>query len=116
MAVSVFTLRAALATDAGFCKRISSFLAKKAFLVMAETSGSNLAVRQAYAKKLLNNPFAAAQQAAFFVLYTDNFSAGTIEITPEGSGFAMTISTDDANAESQLSDNTTWDKLAALFG
>ncbi len=101
-------LQFALARDAGFLGRLSSLMSQ----IAKEKLDS--APSDAYAKKVLNGPFSAAQSAVFYLLQTDNFIGAAITIEPVGSGFAVLIATTDAAALSQIS--TVWPTLATLFG
>lgn len=97
-----------LARDAGFLGRYAGLLAQ----IGKEKLVAN--ADDAYAKKVLNDPFGAAQKSALYILQTDNFVAATILVAFGGSGVIATISTADADARSQIS--TVWATLAALFG
>ncbi len=114
MAVDTSALRTALAKDVGFIGRLQSLFSTIAVQVLAENSGPNLVARQAYAKKVLNNPQQEASKSASYIITTDNFVGQVITITPLGSVFSVSIATADADAVSQIF--TVWDRLASLFG
>lgn len=97
-----------LAKDAGFLGRLSGLMAE----IGKEKLDAN--ANDAYAKKVLNDPFGSAQKAALYILQTDNFVGSTITVSYGGSGVIGTIATADADARSQIS--TVWATLAALFG
>lgn len=102
------SLQFGLARDAGFLGRLSALMSQIAKEKIGIDAGD------AYAKKVLGDPFSAAQRAVFYILQGDNFVARTISISVMGSGFAMTIANTDAEASGQIRD--TWTTLAALFG
>lgn len=114
MAVERSLLVTALVQDAGFIGRLSSLLSQIAYQVSLENSGGNLAARQDFAKKVLQSPRGYADKTASYLVRTDNFAGQTIEISPMGSGFAVTIATADADAVGQIF--AKWDDLAELFG
>jgi hypothetical protein len=97
-----------LSKDAGFLGRLAGLMAE----IGKEKLDAN--ANDAYAKKVLNDPFGSAQKAALYVLQTDNFVAQPIVVSFGGSGIIATIATTDADARSQIS--TVWSTLAALFG
>lgn len=105
----------ALVNDAGFIARLDGFLTKSATVVLVESGGtSNHAARLAFAKKVLQGSRSYAIRAAGYIIHTDNFEGQTIQISPFGSGFAVTIATVDADAAGQIF--AVWDTLADLFG
>lgn len=97
-----------LARDAGFLGRVAGLMAQ----IAKEKLDGN--ANDAYAKKVLNDPFGSAQRAALYLLQTDNFIGKVITVAFGGSGIIATIATTDAEAQSQIS--TVWATLAALFG
>lgn len=97
-----------LSKDAGFLGRYAGLLAQiaKEKIVANDTD--------AYAKKVLNDPFGAAAKSALYILQTDNFVGQAITVAFGGSGVIATIATPDADARSQIS--SVWTTLTALFG
>lgn len=113
--VSRPSMENALVNDAGFIARIDGFLTKSATVVLVESMGTtNHTARLAFAKKVLQGSRAYAIRAAGYIIHTDNFEGQVIQISPFGSGFAVTIATTDDNAAGQIFDK--WDTLADLFG
>ncbi len=102
-------LQNAIARDAGFIGRLSSLMSQIAKQKLDATPSD------AYAKKVLNGAFTAAQSAVYYLLQTDNFIGQAITIVPLGSGFAVLMADlTDAAALSEIS--TVWTTLASLFG
>lgn len=97
-----------LSRDAGFLGRLAGLLAEIGKEKLDADAGD------AYAKKVLNDPFGSAQKAALYILQTDNFVGSAITVAFGGSGVIATIATADADARSQISNK--WATLAALFG
>lgn len=97
-----------LSKDAGFLGRLAGLMAE----IAKEKLDGNAS--DAYAKKVLRNSFAEAQNAALYLLQTDNFVGATITVSFGGSGIIATISTADADAKSQIS--SVWATLTSLFG
>lgn len=113
--VSRASVENALVTDGGFISRISAMLVLNAVAVLNESGGtSNHAARAAFATKVLQTPRAYAERAAGYIIHTDNFEGQVIQITPLGSGFAVTIATVDADASGQIF--AVWNTLTSLFG
>lgn len=105
----------ALVNDSGFIARLDGFITKAATAVLAEDPGtSNHAARLAFAQKVLRGSRAFAIQSAGYLIHTDNFEGQTIQITPLGSGFVVTIATIDDNAYGQIF--SVWSTLAVLYG
>lgn len=97
-----------LSKDASFLGRLAGLMAQ----IAKEKITSD--PTDAYAKKVLNDPFSAAQRAALYVLQTDNYVNRTITVSYIGSGTAGTIANSDAEASGNIRD--VWATLTSLFG
>lgn len=113
--VSRASMEDALVHDAGFVARLSAMLVLNSVAVLNENGGTaNHAARLAFATKVLQDPRSYAARAAGYLIHTDNFEGQTIQITPLGSGFAVTIATLDSDASGQIF--AVWNTLVTLFG
>lgn len=113
--ISRASMENALVTDAGFISRVSAMFVLNAVAVLNENGGTaNHAARAAFATKVLQTPRTYAERAAGYLIHTDNFEGQVIQITPLGSGFAVTIATPDADASGQIF--AVWNTLVTLFG
>jgi hypothetical protein len=102
---------AALGNDPQFRLRIQSLLVQQAGVVYAESGGTpNHATRVAYVKRVLSDPFAAAQIVAAVIVNRTNLVAGTT--TYNFATGRVETSVTDAAISSQLA--TDWDMLSGV--
>lgn len=111
MANDAFTQQA-LSVDPRFRQRVRAAIAKIAWQVLNESTGTtNHTVRAAYARTVISNVDAAAIQVAPWLVMRPNLGAPFVTSYDFQQGAVVTTALD-ADIESQLS--TDWDRMSGV--
>jgi hypothetical protein len=104
----------ALANDQTFRRRLKASLARIAFQILTESTGTaNHAVRKAYALQVLTNPDQAVSNLAGIFVFRTNLFSTTTSVAFDGFGGTVVQSAvTDAAMDSQLA--TDWDSLSGV--